>query len=225
MSSLFLFSFHSGVFKDSPKCLPWPFCRCERKAVICLRESTDSTVICAICLIHRGRCSLNSASRYVAVVATTKAPNASNMSSNMQGPCEKNYELEKAKAEQGNYSNTSPSPPYASMNGRAPATSPNTAMAAQRKFYPAYAAMGRSEPMPKGIPAGLYPPRVSTAQQLPLVKIEGNPTGRGYAMPAAVGMNAVISNARQQSTEGDEATRKGFSGALVAGFLTPHSTS
>jgi hypothetical protein len=133
----------------------------------------------------------------------------------------KNYELEKAKAEQGNYSNTSPSPPYASMNGRAPATSPNTAMAAQRKFYPAYAAMGRSEPMPKGIPAGLYPPRVSTAQQLPLVKIEGNPTGRGYAMPTAVGMNAVISNARQQSTEGDEAARKGFSGALVAGFSHP----
>ena len=138
----------------------------------------------------------------------------------------KNYELEKVKAEQGNYSNTSPSPPYASMNGRAAATSPNSAMAAQRKFYvsnAAYAAMGRSEPIPKGLSAGMYPPRVSTAQ-LPLVKIEGNTVGRGYAMPAAaapVSMNAVISNARQQSTEGDDSGRKGFPGALVAGFSHP----
>ena len=136
----------------------------------------------------------------------------------------KNYELEKVKVEQGNYSNTSPSPPYASMNGRAAAASPNSAMAAQRKFFvpnAAYAAMGRSEPVPKGLSAGMYPPRVSTAQ-LPLVKIEGNTVGRGYAMPAAaVGMNAVISNARQQSTEGDDSGRKGFSGALVAGFSHP----
>jgi hypothetical protein len=115
------------------------------------------------------------------------------------------------------------------MNGRAAATSPNTAMAAQRKFYvsnaAAYAAMGRSEPMPKGMPAGMYPPRVSTAQ-LPLVKIEGNTVGRGgYAMPvsaaAAVGMNAVIPNARQQNTEGDEQGRKGFPGALVPGYSHP----
>lgn len=135
----------------------------------------------------------------------------------------KNYELEKVKAEQGNYSNTSPSPPYATMNGRATATSPNSAMAAQRKYYVSntpYASMGRSEPIPKGMSAGLYPPRVSTAQ-LPLVKIEGNPAGRGYALPA-VGMNAVISNARQQQgAEGDEVARKAFSGALVAGFPHP----
>lgn len=135
----------------------------------------------------------------------------------------KNYELEKAKAEQGSYSNTSPSPPYACMNGRATTTSPNSVMAAQRKFYvsnPAYAAMGRSEPIPKNMPAGMYPPRVNAAQ-LPLVKIEGNPAGRGYAMPTAVSMNAVISNARQQTSDGDDAARKTFSGALVAGFPHP----
>lgn len=134
----------------------------------------------------------------------------------------KNYELEKAKAEQGNYSNTSPSPPYASMNGRAPETSPNSVMA-QRKYFAsnaAYAsAMGRGEPIPKGISSSLYPSRVSAAP-LPLVKIEGNPNGRGYALPASVSMNAVISNVRQPS-ECDEATRKGFPSALVAGFPHP----
>ena len=134
-----------------------------------------------------------------------------------------NYESMKVKTEQGSYSTTSPSPPYASMNGRATATSPNSVMAAQRKFYvsnPAYAAMGRSEPIPKGMPASLYPPRVSTAP-ISLVKIEGNAAGRGYAMPAtAVGMNAVVSNARQQGTEGEDG-RKGFPGALVAGFPHP----
>lgn len=133
----------------------------------------------------------------------------------------KSYELEKAKAEQGNYSNTSPSPPYASMNGRATSSSPNSVMAAaQRKFYvsnPAYAAISRSEPMPKGVPAGMYSPRVSAAQ-LPLVKIE--PAARSYPMSNAVGMNAVISNSRQQSTDGDDA-RKALSGPLVAGFPHP----
>lgn len=135
-----------------------------------------------------------------------------------------NYESMKVKTEQGNYSTTSPSPPYASMNGRATATSPNSVMAAQRKFYvsnPAYAAMGRSEPIPKGMPANLYPPRVSTAP-ISLVKLEGSAAGRGYAMPAgaAVGMNAVVSNAREQAAEGEDG-RKRFPGALVAAF--PHA--
>ena len=131
----------------------------------------------------------------------------------------KNYELEKVKAEQGNYSGTSPSPPYSSMNGRASATSPNSAIT-PRKFYvsnQAYPGMGRSEPIPKGIPTVMYPPRPSTGQ---LVKIEGNPGGRGYAMPA-VGMNPVISNARQQSADGEENARKAYAGALVAGFPHP----
>lgn len=136
----------------------------------------------------------------------------------------KNYEAEKAKglvADQGNYSSTSPSPPYASMNGRPNVTSPGSVMAAQRKYFvsnPSAYGMGRGEALGKGIAGGLYPPRVSSAQ-LPLVKIEGNPAGRGYAMP--VGMNAVVSTARQTGVENEEAARKTFSGPLVAGFPHP----
>lgn len=140
----------------------------------------------------------------------------------------KNYEIEKAKGliagEQGNYSSTSPSPPYASLNGRANVTSPGSAaLASQRKYFvsnPSAYSMGRGEGLVgKAIPG--YPPRVSSAQlnQLPLVKIEGNTAGRGgYAMQ--VGINAV-SSARQPGAESEEVVRKSFPGPLVAGFPHP----
>lgn len=135
----------------------------------------------------------------------------------------KNYEIEKAKGligDQGNYSSTSPSPPYASMNGRTSVTSPGSALATQRKYFvtnPSPYAMGRGEALGKGMAGSLYPPRVSSSQ-LPLVKIEGNPSGRGYAMP--VGMNPV-STARQPGVENEEAARKPFPGPLVTGFPHP----
>lgn len=136
----------------------------------------------------------------------------------------KNYEIEKAKGlipgDQGNYSSTSPSPPYASMNGRANVTSPGNALAAQRKYFvsnPSAYTMGRGEAMGKAMPG--YPPRVTS--QLPLVKIEGNPAaGRGYAMP--VGINAVSTTRQPGGVESEvEVARKTFPGPLVPSFPHP----
>lgn len=137
----------------------------------------------------------------------------------------KNYEIEKAKGlipgDQGNYSSTSPSPPYASMNGRANVTSPGNALVAQRKYFvsnPSAYTMGRGEAIGKAMPG--YPPRVSSLP-LPLVKIEGNPAaGRGYAMP--VGINAVSTARQPGGVETEvEVARKSFPGPLVSGFPHP----